>query len=80
MAAYATRQPDSTLKVALINKDLKRAARVEIRAGRDFRSLPALEATLGSAAVDGLGRWSPHQSKPFLGGATLSSRCRQQVR
>ena len=43
MAAYATRQPDSTLKVALINKDLKRSARVEIRAGRDFRSLPAFD-------------------------------------
>ena len=51
------------MKVALINKDLKRAARVEIRAGRDFRSLPALEATLGSAAVDSFGHWLPHPVK-----------------
>ena len=74
MATYATRQAKGAVKVCLINKDLERGARVEIRAGRDFEvaSLLRLTAssaeaktgvTLGGAVVDSLGRWSSHPVK-----------------
>lgn len=76
MAAYATRAADGTLKVCLINKDLKRGARVGIEAGRDFPSAsllrltaPSAEArtdvTFGDSAVDEFGRWSPQSPKVF---------------
>ena len=52
-----TSQPDSTLKVCLINKDLERETRVEIRAGRDFEvasrlrlAAPSAEAKTGGNA------------------------------
>ena len=41
MTAYATRAADDKLKVCLINKDFERGARVGIKAGRHFRSLPS---------------------------------------
>ena len=76
MAAYATRVADDTLKVCLINKDLKKGARVAIEAGRNFPSAsllrltaPSAEArtsvTLGGSAVDGFGHWSPPPPEVF---------------
>jgi hypothetical protein len=76
MAAYATRAADGTLKVCLINKDLKRSARVGIEAGRDFQSASLLrltapsaetrtDVTLGGSAVDGFGHWSPQPLRSF---------------
>ena len=76
MAAYATRVADDTLKVCLINKDLKKGARVAIEAGRDFPSAslvrltaPSAKArtdvTFGGSAVDGFGHWSPQPLKAF---------------
>ena len=76
MTAYATRAADGTLKVCLINKDLKRGAHVGIEAGRDFPSAsllrltaPSAEArtdvTFGDSAVDEFGHWSPQAPKVF---------------
>jgi hypothetical protein len=76
MAAYATRVADDTLKVCLINKDLKKGARVAIEAGRHFPSAslvrltaPSAEArtsvTLGGSAVDEFGHWSPPRPEVF---------------
>jgi hypothetical protein len=76
MAAYPTRAADGTLKVCLINKDLKSSARIEIEAGRGFQSAsllrlaaPSAEArtdiTFGGSGVDGFGHWSPQPLSSF---------------
>jgi len=77
LAAYATRTPDGTLRVCLINKALNKGARVGIEVGHEFQSAsllrltaPSAEArtdvTFGGSAVDGLGHWSPQPRSVFL--------------
>lgn len=69
LRAFAVRAPEGTLQVFLINKDLRRGARVRIDAGRSFATSavmrlagPAADATagitLGGARVDDFGRWA----------------------
>lgn len=70
MAAYAARAGDGELRVCLVNKDLQKAARVTIGAGRPFESASILRLTapsvdakdgvkLGGSRVDDFGRWTP---------------------
>jgi hypothetical protein len=76
LAAYTTRAIDGTLKVCLINKDLKKRARVGIEARRSFTSASLLRltapsaetrtnVTFGGSAVDGFGHWSPQPLRSF---------------
>jgi hypothetical protein len=68
--AFAARAPDGSLRVCLINKDSRNAIRAGVSPGRRFSvasvlrlSGPAIDAgegvTLGGAAVDETGRWTP---------------------
>jgi len=76
LVAYTTRAIDGTLKVCLINKDLKTRARVQIEVRRNFVSAsllrlaaPSAEArigvTFGGSAVDRFGHWSPKPVRSF---------------
>jgi hypothetical protein len=70
LKSFAVRAQDGTLRVCVINKDFRRAARVSIDPGRSFGFAsfmrlagPAADATagitLGGASVDEFGGWAP---------------------
>jgi hypothetical protein len=70
LAAYAVRSGSDALRVCLINKDLSRPAHVHINVGRRFAVASILRlaassayattgVTLGGAAVDDFGGWTP---------------------
>ena len=75
LKAFAVRAPDESLRVCLINKDFTNGVRITIDPGRNFAQSsimrlagPAVDATagitLGGAAVDEFGRWTPSTSEP----------------
>jgi hypothetical protein len=74
LKAFAVRSPEGTLRVCLINKELRHGVRVRIDPGRSFVASsimrlagPAANATagttLGGASVDEFGAWAPATSE-----------------
>ncbi len=70
LTAYAIRAYDDSLRISLINRDLARAAHVEIDTGRPFAAASAVRLTapsidsqtevkLGDSTVDSHGGWTP---------------------
>jgi hypothetical protein len=84
LRAYAVRTADGSFRICLINKESRGVLRVDIAPGRRFTGAsllrltgPAIDATagitLGGAAVDDTGQWSParRESLDVAGGTLL---------
>jgi len=75
LSAFAVRREDGSLRICLINKHSRNAIRASIAPGRRFSAAsvlrlsgPAIDAsegvTLGGAAVDETGQWTPQLREP----------------
>jgi hypothetical protein len=90
MSVYATRTADGTIKLCLINKDLERAARVQIEVEDEFATTSILrltapsasaqtEITFGGAMSTSVADGRPNTMMFFPGDVTLFLRYRRQA-